>query len=144
MFLKQFQLYKKNLHGRSEKLYLNLFFTLFLGALIFGGDYIRREICVSDQGTLYLGGLYLEFYGISIEVVETIKGAVSCCYQKKVFEKLYSASVSVHQLFRISTSYKFLFKIKDSYILKILMKLLFRILTQFAYEVFRTPAIKKP
>ena len=45
---------------------------LILGGLIFGGAYIRRKICVSDQGGLYSegggiifgGGLYSVFYGI--------------------------------------------------------------------------------
>ena len=33
--------------------------TLFLGWLIFGGAYIRREVCASEQGGLYLRGAYI-------------------------------------------------------------------------------------
>ena len=65
MFLKQFQLYKKNnLHGRSEKLYINLFFTLFLGGLIFGGKFVLVIRGAYIQVGLYSGGAYIQDFTV--------------------------------------------------------------------------------
>ena len=39
-------------------------FTLFLGGLIFGKAYIRREICVSNSGGLICGGAYIRDFTV--------------------------------------------------------------------------------
>ena len=57
----------------------------FLKGLHSGGAYIRREICVSDQGGLYSeGGLYSGFYGIRLILkVSGIKYLLISAYDAK-------------------------------------------------------------